>query len=234
MGILSRLKSIFMAKANTMLNEIENPEEAIEISLVEMRNQIKQVKKALLEVTTIKKSLEGDLQNVNLNIKLVQEQAELSMQANREELAKAALEKKQNLIEQKEKVTVEIENLKEKIKVINENKQQLENRVNELETKKQELFALNKAADAQLTVKEIISGISSDMTDINERLERAENKISHKNARLEAMDEIIENEGFNTLDETKKIEFELKNIQREERIRQELEALRIKNQEQEA
>ncbi|MDW7667919.1 MAG: PspA/IM30 family protein [Bacillota bacterium] len=59
MSIFKRLKSVFIAKANTVLNEIENPEEALQLSLVEMKEKIKDVKKVLLEVTTIKKRLES-------------------------------------------------------------------------------------------------------------------------------------------------------------------------------
>lgn len=233
MSILNRLRSIFMAKANTILNEIEDPEEAIEISLVEMRGQLKEVKKALLEVTTIKKRLEGDLKDINIKIDLAQEQAKLSILANREDLAKVALENKEKESEQKGKLTIEIENLDEKIKVINENKQQLEKRITEMETKKQELFSINKAADAQLAVKEIMTGMSIDMNSINERLERAEDKIIQKNAKLAAMDELMEMGGLDTLDETKTIENELKTIHREDKIRKELEALKLKNQEEE-
>lgn len=228
MSILNRIKSIFKAKANTVLNEIENPEEALELSVVEMRQKMTEVKKALLEVTTVKKGLEGELTGIKDKIKLVQNQAELAIKAERDDLAQAALEKKQDLITQEKRTALEIEKLQEKVTVITQSKEQLEKRVSELENKKEELIAINKAADAQLVVKEIMIGVSSDFSDIVDRIDRAENKINEKNARISAMDELVETGGLDDLDKTDKIDKELKAIQRQSKIKEELEALKLK------
>lgn len=228
MGILTRLKTIFNAKANALLDEIEDPEEALEFSLKEMREQIRKIKKSLLEVTTIKKRLESELDSIKGKIKLTDEQAELSIALGREDLAKVALEKKQDLLEQEKKITLDIEHIQEKLRVIRSNKEQLETRIKQLENKKEELIAMNRAADAQITVKEIITGISKDITDINERITRAENKIREKNAKVSAMNELIELENFDRLDELDDLEEELKKVQRDERIKQELENLKLR------
>lgn len=228
MGILVRLKSIFNVKTNALLDEIEDPEEALEFSLKEMREQIRKIKKSLLEVTTIKKRLESELDNIKGKVKLTDEQAELSIALGREDLAKSALEKKQDLLEQEKKITLDIEHIQEKLRVIRNNKEQLETSIKQLETKKEELIAMNRAADAQITVKEIITGISKDITEINERITRAENKIREKNAKVSAMNELIELENLDRLDELDDLEKELKKVQREEKIKQELENLKLK------
>ncbi|MBV7275854.1 PspA/IM30 family protein [Clostridium sp. PL3] len=228
MSILSRIKSILTAKANAVLTEIENPEEALELSVVEMRQKITEVKKTLVEVTTVKKRLEGELASIKDKIKLAQEQAELAIKAGRDDLAQAALEKKQDLIAQEERTLLEVEKLQEKVAVITQSKEQLEKRVSGLENKNEELIAINKAADAQLVVKEIMTGVSSDITDITERIERAENKIAEKSARISAMDELIEVGSLDDLGKTDKIDRELKAIQRQSKIKEELEALKLK------
>lgn len=228
MSMLNRLKSVFKAKANTILNEIENPEEALELSLVELREKINDIKKALLEVTTIKKRLEGDFGSIKDKIKIAQDQAELAVKAHREDLAQVALEKKQELTAQEERTILEIEKLQERIKVITENKEQLARRINELENKKKELIAINKAADAQLAVKKIMTGISSEIIDITDRIERVENKINEKNSRILAMDELIATGALDNLDQTDKIDRKLKDIQRQSKIKEELEALKLR------
>lgn len=228
MSILGRIKSIINAKANTILDDMENPEEALELSLVEMRQKINDVKKALIEVTTIKKELEAELAETKDKIKLAQDQVELAIKANRDDLAQAALEKKQNLTSVEEKTALEIEKLQEKVKVITESKVQLEKRLDELGNRKKELVAINKAADAQLAVKEIVTGISSDITDITDRIERAENKIAEKNARISAIDELIETGGLDGIGSTDKVEMELKAIQRKSKIKEEMEALKLR------
>lgn len=61
MGIAERVKSIFKAKANSILNEVEDPEEALQLSPEEMREQATKIIKSLVEVATVKKRLESDL-----------------------------------------------------------------------------------------------------------------------------------------------------------------------------
>ncbi|WHH59962.1 PspA/IM30 family protein [Petroclostridium sp. X23] len=226
MGILGKVKSIFKAKANSILDEIENPEEALQLSLEEMKEQVNKIKKSLIEVATIKKKLESDLFDVKGKIKLASEQAELSIASNREDLAKAALEKKQDLLSQEERITAEIQQLNQKIKIITNSKEQLEYQINDLENRKEELIAMNRAADAQITVKETITGISNEMNDIHSRIDRAENKIRQKNAKISAMDELIELNALDTFDGKDSIEKELSKLQKEEKVRQELEALK--------
>ncbi|MGE5632394.1 MAG: PspA/IM30 family protein [Caulobacteraceae bacterium] len=228
MSILYRIKSIIKAKVNTALNEMENPEEALELSLDEMREKISKVKEALVEVVTIKRRLEGELTGVKDKIKLAQDQAELAVKAKRDDLAQAALKKKQDLTAQEERTALEVEKLQEKVKVITDSKEQLERRLDELENKKKELIAIDKAADAQLDIKEIMTGVSSDITDITDRIERAENKIAEKNARISAIDELVETGDLDDLNETDKIDRELKEIQRQAKIKEELEAIKLK------
>jgi phage shock protein A len=224
MSILSRLKSIIKSKTNTVLDKLENPEEALNLSLTEMKEKIVEIKKAMLEVTTIKKKYENELRSLDDKIKLAQEQAELSIQASRDDLAEKALVKKENLVNQAEKTKIEIEKLEDKLDVITQNKELLENRINEFSRKRSELIALNQAANAQMVAKEIVSGVSSDMDDITARIERAESKIKEKEARIQAMDEIMEREDSSSDD----LEKELKEIGKQGKVKKELEALKQK------
>jgi phage shock protein A len=51
--------SIFKAKANTVLDELEDPKEGLEYSLVEMREQVNKIRKSIVDVSLIKKKSEG-------------------------------------------------------------------------------------------------------------------------------------------------------------------------------
>jgi phage shock protein A len=228
MGIAEKVKSIFKAKANSILNEVENPEEALQLSLEEMREQITKIKKSLVEVATVKKRLESDLFDIKGKIKLASEQAELSIASNRDDLARAALVKKQEFMAQEERITAEIDQLNQKITAITNSKEQLDAQISGLENKKDEMIAMNRAADAQIIVKETITGISSEMNNIHDRISRAENKIKEKNAKASAIDELIELNALDTFDGKDSIENELNKLQKEEKVKQELEALKQK------
>ncbi|MDN5303009.1 MAG: phage shock protein [Thermoanaerobacteraceae bacterium] len=230
MGIFSRVANIFKAKANTVLNELENPEETLNYSIVEMKEQLNKIKKSLVDITTVKKGLENELEDIQGKIQIAENQAELAVASNREDLARAALEKKQNLVEEKERLSRQIEELSEKQSIIQKNKEHLESELSELETKKQELIAMNRAAEAQMAVKEALTGISSEMNDIKGRIERAEKRIKEKKAKVSAMDELIEMGALEELEERDNVEAELSKIHREELIKQELERLKQKHQ----
>ncbi|WP_130806090.1 PspA/IM30 family protein [Senegalia massiliensis] len=229
MNILNRLRSIFMARTNKVLNKMENPDEALNLSLLELKEKVREIKKALLEVTTIKKSLESEVLELKDKVKLSEEQAELSIKANREDLAEKALENKHVLNEKLENKSVEIENLKEKIIIIKENKEKIQQKINDLEYKKDELKAIDKAADAELMVKEALTGVFEDISDITDRIERAESKIKNKTNKIAAIDELEQSDSLDNIDENEKIQNELDKISKESRIKEELEAIKLKH-----
>ncbi|TDO73771.1 phage shock protein A (PspA) family protein [Halanaerobium saccharolyticum] len=229
MKILKRMKKVFEAKMSKFVDEVEDPEELLDISLQEMKEHLQQVQNSLLELTTIKKGLEKDLVDVKDKVELAQEQAQTAMDIEKEELARAALEKKADLNEKKTTLKTEIEKIENKIEVIKSNKKTLAEQIKKLETKKEELTFINKSADAQLEVKEIITGASSDITDLNEQIKRAEEKIRKKEAKLSAIDELVaDGELINDLNSEDDIEKSLSQIERDSKIEKELANLRAK------
>jgi len=229
MKIFKRMKKVFEAKMSKFVDEVEDPEELLDISLQEMKEHLQQVQKSLLELTTIKKGLEKDLDDVKDKVELAQEQAQTAMDIEKEELARAALEKKADLNDKKTILKTKIEKIENKIEVIKSNKKTLAEQIKKLETKKEELTFLNKSADAQLEVKEIITGASSDITDLNEQIKRAEEKIQKKEAKLSAIDELVaDGELINDFNSEDDIEKSLNQIQRDSKIEEELANLRSK------
>ncbi|PUU88574.1 MAG: phage shock protein A [Halanaerobium sp.] len=229
MKIFKRMKKVFEAKMSKFVDEVEDPEELLDISLQEMKEHLQQVQNSLLELTTIKKGLEKDLEYVKDKAELAQEQAQTAVDIEKEELARAALEKKADLNEKKSTLKTEIEKIENKIEVIKSNKRTLAEQIKKLETKKEELTFINKSADAQLEVKEIITGASSDITDLNEQIKRAEEKIEKKEAKLSAIDELVaDGELVNDLNAKDDIDKSLNQIQRDSKIEEELANLRSK------
>lgn len=227
MRIFKRLKTVFQAKISKLVDEVEDPEELLEISLQEMNGHLHQVKRSLLELTTIKKGLERDLEEVEEKAELAQEQAQTAMNIERESLAREALKKKAVFDDKKTSLTNEVEQIENRIQVIKANKKKLVEQIKNLKSKKEELTVINKSADAQLVVKEIIAGVSNDITDLNEQIQRAEEKIRKKDAKVSAIDELVAQGEMNTdLDDCDNIEKSLHDIQREAQIEEELAELR--------
>jgi phage shock protein A len=210
------------------LDEVEDPEGLLDISLKEMKEHLQQVKKSLLELTTMKKNLEKDLEDAEDKAELAQQQAQTAMNMEKEDLARAALEKKAELGDKIITLKSKIEKLENKIEVIKSNKKTLAGQIKDLEMKREELTVINKSADAQLAVKEIITGASSDITDLNEQIQRAEEKIRKKEAKISAIDELVaDGELSNDLNSQDDIEKSLHEIQRKAEIEEELAKLKF-------
>jgi len=151
------------------------------------------------------------------------------MDIEKEDLARAALEKKADLNEKTTVLKTEIEKIENKIEVIKSNKNTLAEQIKKLEMKREELTFINKSADAQLEVKEIITGASNNITDLNEQIKRAEDKINRKEAKLSAIDELVaDGELINDLNSGDDIDKSLNQIQRDSKIEEELANLRSK------
>jgi len=227
MKIFNRMKTVFQTKMSKFLDEVEDPEELLDISLKEMKEHLQQVKKSLLELTTMKKNLEKDLEDAEDKAELAQQQAQTAMNMEKEDLARAALEKKAELGDKIITLKSKIEKLENKIEVIKSNKKTLAGQIKDLEMKREELTVINKSADAQLAVKEIITGASSDITDLNEQIQRAEEKIRKKEAKISAIDELVaDGELSNDLNSQDDIEKSLHEIQRKAEIEEELAKLK--------
>jgi phage shock protein A len=89
--MIKRISSIIKAKANAVLDDMENPEEALKFSIVEMREQVNKIKRSHVDVAAIKKNLESELSDIESKIRISGEQAELSIASNREDLAEVVL-----------------------------------------------------------------------------------------------------------------------------------------------
>ena len=125
MKIFKRMKKVFEAKMSKFVDEVEDPEELLDISLQEMKEHLQQVQNSLLELTTIKKGLEKDLDDVKDKAELAREQAQTAIDIEKEKLARAALEKKADLNERITILKTEIEKIESKIEVIKSNKNTL-------------------------------------------------------------------------------------------------------------
>lgn len=227
MSLISRISSIFKAKANKIVEKMEDPEDILNYSSVELRENLSKIKKSMLDVATVKRKLENELNEVNVKIAESDKSAELSMEQGREDLARASIQRKNELVEKKANLESQIKSLEEQLKNIEKSKDQMEENLLKLQNKKEELIAKKKVADAQLMIKETLTGIAGDAADLGERIKNAEEKIKEKYAKSQAIDYMVE-EGMldNIFDDKDSVEKELKNIEKQKKVDEELSELK--------
>lgn len=227
MSLVKRISNIFKAKANDIVEKMEDPEDTLNYSLVEMRENLSKIKKSMLDVATLKKKLENELSDINIKISEYEKNAELALESGREDLAKASIQNKNDLIEKKTNLEAQIKSIEEQLKNIEKSKEQMEDNLIKLQSKKEELITMKKVSDAQVMIKETLTGIANDTTDLGERIRNAEEKIKEKYAKSQAIDYMVDAGMLdNILDDEDKVEKELKEIEKQKRAEEEFEELK--------
>ena len=190
MGMLSRMSTIVKSKMNRILDTAEDPRETLDYSYEKQLEMLRNVKKGVVEMVAAKRRIQQQAVTVQANIEKLEAQAKQALEADREDLARLALQRKQA-------ATVELQGLDEQIagmeheqEKLTQAEQRLQAKVSAFRTKKEVIKAQYTAAQAQVRIGSALSGISEEMGDISLAAERAENKTEQMRARAGAIDEL--------------------------------------------
>jgi phage shock protein A len=192
MGLLNRMGTIIKAKMSKIIGAAEDPRETLDYSYEKQLELLQNVKRGVAEVTTSKKRLQLQKEKLLLNSQKLESQARDAVRANREDLARLALERKNALTSQITALDQEIATLETEQAKLVAAEQRLSTKVEVFRTKKETIKAQYSAAEAQVKISESVSGISEEMADIGTSIERAESKTDEMKARSAALDELIE------------------------------------------
>src|SRR5438876_8370523 len=100
MGFFSRLATFFHIKANSALDKAENPGQVMDYSYSKQLEQLQQLRRSIADVVTNEKRLELQQGQLIEKINTLTSQARQALEANREDLARLALQKKETLLPQ--------------------------------------------------------------------------------------------------------------------------------------
>lgn len=192
MGLMNRFSTVIRAKASKMLDQAEDPRETLDYSYEKQLEMLQKVRRGVADVTTSKKRLELQMSKLEASVEKLDGQARTAMQQGREDLARAALERKGGIQLQLQDLDTQRAALQGEQDKLVLTEQKLTAKVESFRTKKETIKAQYTAAEAQTKIAESVTGISEDMADMGMSLERAENKTEEMKARAGAMDELIE------------------------------------------
>ena len=192
MGLFARMETVIKSKMNKVLNRMEDPRETLDYSYEKQLELLQNVKRGVAEVTTSKKRLELQRAKLTQNIDKLDGQAKDAIAANRDDLARLALERKTALVQQVDGINREVADLEKQEEKLIAAEKRLSTKVEIFRTRKESIKAQYSAADAQVKINESVTGISEEMADVGLALERAENKTEEMKARADAIDELME------------------------------------------
>jgi phage shock protein A len=111
MGLISRMETVFKSKMNKVLNRMEDPRETLDYSYEKQLELLQNVKRGVAEVTTSKKRLQLQRAKLIQSNEKLEKQAREAVAADREDLARLALERKAALQQQVDGIDREIAEL---------------------------------------------------------------------------------------------------------------------------
>jgi phage shock protein A len=231
LGLIERFKSIFKAKAHSIADKFEDPNEMLNYSFEKQHELINKLRQDITTVVTSKKRLEMQKAKLSTNIETLDQQARRSLESNREDLARVALERKNILVNQIKELDRHIGDIeKEQIKLENAERR-LSSKIEEFKTRKEMIKAQYSAAEAQVKIKENVTGISEEMNDLGMVLNRVEEKTDNMKAKASALDEMIDSGVLTDLTqsyspESSDIDKELDKVSLDKTIDQELSKLK--------
>ncbi|HEY7081284.1 MAG TPA: PspA/IM30 family protein [Nitrososphaeraceae archaeon] len=232
MGLTNRVTTLVKQKVNVLLNKFENPKEALDYSYTKQVELVNHLRRNIAEVITAKKRLE--MQKIKLmdNSRTLDEQASRAVDSGRDDLAKLALERKNANVLQLQQLAKQIADMKIEQDKLEQTEKRLSTKVEEFRSKKEVIKAQYTAAEAQVRIKESITGISEEMADVGMAMNRAEDKTEQMKAKSQALDEMLDSgtltdyTGDKSSDE---IERELEKTSMSDSVEQELAKLKAES-----
>lgn len=191
LGLLNRISTVIKQKVNDLVDKYEDPRQALDYSYVKQRELVNRLRRDMAEVVTSKKRLEMQKARLWDNIRTLDEQARRSLDSDREDLAKLALQRKNANLVQMQGLDRQIAEMQVEQDKLEQTEKRLSAKVEEFKSRKEVIKAQYSSAEAQVRIKENITGISEEMTDVGIAMNRVEEKAERMKSKAQALDEMI-------------------------------------------
>jgi phage shock protein A len=190
MGLLKRVSQVFQQKSNALLNKVEDPTQALDLSYQKMLENLQQVRRSIADVLTSQKRLEAQRAQLQAQYDKLQGQARQALQQGQEDVARLALQRAATIKPQIDALTPQIDQLAKQEAALEETGRQLNAKIEAFRAQRDTMKAQYTAAKASTAALEGLTGLSDQMTDVNLMMERARDKIQDMQARSAAVGEL--------------------------------------------
>jgi len=192
LGLTNRITTLLKQKVNTLLDKYEDPKEALDYSYQNQIETMNKLRRSIAEVVTAKTRLQMQKTKLVENIRTLDEESRRALDQDREDLAKLALERKNANMLQLQNLDKQIVDMQTQQDKLEQTEKRLSTKVEEFRSKKEVIKAQYTAAEAQVRIKENLTGISEEMADVGVAMNKAEDKTEQMKAKAQALDEMID------------------------------------------
>jgi phage shock protein A len=189
-GLGGRMSTVIKAKISRLLDRAEDPSETLDYGYNKQLELLQNVKKGIADVVTAKKRIQMQAQKHEQQIVKLDTQARQALAAGREDLARAALERKSGLQAELQSLDQQVTELEAQQEKLVENEKKMRQKIEAFRTKKEVIKAQYSASEAQVRISEAASGVGEQMADLGLAMQRAEEKTENMRARANAVEEL--------------------------------------------
>ena len=188
MGLFDRISRVVRANLNDMVSKAEDPEKVLEQSIIDMQEDLIQLRQAVAQAIASQKRTEQQFNQNQSQANSWQQRAQLAMQKGDENLAREALVRKKGYVDTANTLKAQLNGQSTQVDQLKRSLIALEGKISEAKTKKNMLKARAQAAKAQEQLQSAVSniGTSSAMA----AFERMEEKVLNAEARAQAAGEL--------------------------------------------
>jgi phage shock protein A len=189
-GVGGRFSTMMKAKVSRLLDRAEDPGETLDYSYNKQLELLQNVKKGIAEVVTSKKRLQMQQDKLKQQVVKLDTQARQAVAANREDLARMALERKTLAQSELQSLDQQVAELADQQERLTASEQKLRTKIEAFRTRKEVVKAQYSAAEAQVQISSAATGVGEEMADVGMAMQRALDKTEQMKARASAVEEL--------------------------------------------
>jgi phage shock protein A len=191
MSILGRVADLFQAKTNKLLNALEDPNDSLDLSYEKMLTGLQETKRHLADVVAQQMSLERQMASADKDIEGAAADAATAVKAGRDDLARAALVHRRQLIDSRATLETAHDAIMPQVEKLAGYQRQLQDRIEKFRLQKDTMKAGYAAAQAQVKVTQSLTGTSRQLGAVDGAYRRAEDRMLGMRDKADAMDAMI-------------------------------------------
>lgn len=215
MGIFSRFTDIINSNINAILDKAEDPEKMVRLIIQEMEETLVEVRTQSAKLIADKKELYRRIERLRREAEDWESKAEIALNKEREDLARAALKEKSGAEEAATAIEVDLEVIDHNLEKLSGDIAQLQQKLADAKARQKALIVRGRTAQSRMGVKRQIHDV--DIDEAMSRFDRYERRIDDLEGEIEAYDL-----GQQTLAD------EIAELENDERVDEELERLKAK------
>jgi len=215
MGIFSRLSDIINSNISAILDKAEDPEKMIRMMIQEMEETLVEVRSSTAKVIAEKKTVNRRIEQLRRQAADWEEKAELALNKNREDLARAALMEKSSVLTTVKMLEDELAKLDETVEKLSTEIEQLQAKLTDARARQKTLLMRGTAAQSRINVNQKLHSFSIDS---------AMNKFEYYERKIDLMEGQVDSLNI----KQRGLQDEFEELAHQEKIDQELESIKAK------